>query len=60
MPDGKLWNSAACVASLFLDIDNEQGRLLFQESQKLGERALSAQTLFMRNIRSSAVSPPWA
>jgi hypothetical protein len=45
MPDGKLWNSAACGASLSLDIDNEQGRLLFQEFQKLGERALNAQTL---------------
>jgi len=34
MRDGKLC-SPAWVASLPLDIDNEQGRFLFQESQKV-------------------------
>ena len=43
---------------LSLDIDNEQGRFLFRDPQKLGDARLSAQTLFTRNLRSSAVSPP--
>jgi hypothetical protein len=43
---------------LSLDIDNEQGRLLFQESQKLGG-ALSAQTLRIRNSGLPRC-PPWA
>jgi hypothetical protein len=51
MPEGKL-GSAACLASLSLDIDNEQGRHLFQESQKFGTNArLSAQALFAPDFR---------
>jgi hypothetical protein len=51
MPNGKL-GSAACLASSSLDIDNEPGRPLFQESQKFGTNArLSAQALFVPNFR---------
>ena len=59
MPDGKL-GSAACLASLSLDIDNEQGRPLFQESQKFGTNTrLSAQALFVPNFRFFRGVSPW-
>jgi hypothetical protein len=59
MPDGKL-GSSACLASLSLDIDNEQGRPLFQESQKFETNArLSAQALFVPNFRFFRGGSPW-
>src|SRR6185369_1114803 len=56
MPDGKL-GSAACLASSSLDIDNEPGRPLFQESQKFGTNArLGAQPYLCPTFVSSEVS----
>jgi hypothetical protein len=59
MPDGKLW-ALPRASHHSLDIDNEQGRPLFQESQKFGTNArLSAQALFVPNFRFFRGVSPW-
>ncbi len=59
MPDGKL-RYTACLASLSLDIDNDQGHPLFQESQKSGTNSrLSVQALFVPNFRFFRGVSPW-